>query len=305
MKRYHDIAGDGGSEILKQIGAQRERIDARLSQIGLVVAVLSGKGGVGKSTFAANLAAAWALQGLAVGVLDADLNGPSIATMLGVRRQTFRLTPEGVAPAVGPLDIRVMSMDCFLPSDDTPVTWDGPARGTSVWRGAMEMTALRELVSDTAWGALDLLVVDMPPGNDRLPHLTDIIPALAGVVMVTIPTGVSQLIVNKTFTVAKAAGVPVLGLVENMAGYACSCCNAVGELFGSGEAAALAAAQEVPFLGSLPFDGRIARQSDGGVPFVINHGDTPAGRVILAVADALRSVLGLSPTGSSREREKR
>ncbi|MFQ5460169.1 MAG: P-loop NTPase [Anaerolineae bacterium] len=298
MKRYHDITGDGGSDILQQVAAQRERVDVRLSRIGHVVAILSGKGGVGKSTFTANLAAAWALQGLAVGVLDADLNGPSMATMLGVRRQTFQLTPDGVAPAVGPLDIRVMSMDCFLPSDETPVTWDGPTEGTFVWRGAMEMTVLREFVSDTAWGKLDLLVVDVPPGNDRLPHLTDIIPAISGVVVVTIPTGISRLIVNKTLTVAKATGVPVLGLVENMAGYVCSSCTEVGELFEGGEAEALAEARGVPFLGSLPFDGRIARQSDGGTPFVINNGNTHTGKIILTVADSLRSALGLTPTGS-------
>ncbi|MDV2503165.1 MAG: P-loop NTPase [bacterium] len=298
MKRYRDIAGDGGSNILQQVAAQRERVDARLSQIGRVVAVLSGKGGVGKSTLTANLAAAWALQGLAVGVLDADLNGPSMATMLGVRRQTFHLTPEGVAPAVGPLDIRVMSMDGFLPSDGTPVTWDGPSRGTFIWRGTMEMSVLREFVSDTAWGPLDLLVVDLPPGNERLPHLTDIIPTLAGVVVVTIPTEVSQLVVNKTLTVAKTTGVPILGLVENMAGYVCSSCNAVGGLFEGGEVSALAVAHGVPFLGSTPFDGRIARQSDGGVPFVIEHGETPAGRAILAIAESLRSVLGLTSTDS-------
>ena len=157
------------SNVLGQVLVQRERVAARLAHIQRVVAVMSGKGGVGKSALTANLAAALAMQGRAVGVLDADIHGASAAAMLGARGQRVMIGPDGARPAIGVADVRVMSMDLFLNDDDTPVTWrhsGGLAADTFVWRGTLEANALREFLADTDWGQLDYLFVDMPPGAE-------------------------------------------------------------------------------------------------------------------------------------------
>jgi ATP-binding protein involved in chromosome partitioning len=293
MKGYRDIAGDGGSNILAQVLAQQTRLAARMASIHASVAVVSGKGGVGKSSVTANLAAALASDGLQVGVLDADLNGPSMGKMLGVRGQTLQVEPDGVRPAVSAAGIRILSMDLLLPGDDTPVVWEAPTQAEAhTWRGAMEGTALREFLTDTAWGALDVLLIDLPPGAERLPTLLDLLPGLTGAVVVTIPSAVSHLVVRRAMTLARERGARLLGLVENMAGYACPTCGAVGPLF-EGPGGEMTAAQHgVPFLGRVPFDPRLAAAADRGRPFVLDHGETPAGLALTGIAGALaRAVL--------------
>ena len=292
MKKYSDIVGDGGSNIVGQVEEQQSRLKARLAAVRHVVAIVSGKGGVGKSSVTVNLAAAFAREGLAVGVLDADLNGPSVARMLGVRGQRLKIDEAGVHPAVNALGIRVMSMDLLLPSDETPVTWEATTQAEShVWRGNMEANALREFLADTAWGALDLLLLDLPPGTDRLLMVAGLVPSLAGTVLITIPAEVSHLVVKKSITVARETGAPILGLVENMAGYVCLKCGAVGELFQGSGGDALAAEFGIPFLGRVPFDPRLAAAGDQGLPFVFEHADSPAGRALLHVADRIRAAL--------------
>jgi ATP-binding protein involved in chromosome partitioning len=292
VKGYRDIAGDGGSNIVEQVVAQQARLAARMAPIGASVAVVSGKGGVGKSSVTANLAGALVGRGLRVGVLDADLNGPSIGQMLGVRGQTLRVEPDGVHPAVSAEGIRVLSMDLLLPGDDTPVVWDAPTQAEAhTWRGTMEGTALREFLADTAWGALDVLLIDLPPGADRLPTLLDLLPGLTGAVVVTIPSGVSHLVVRRAMTLARERGARLLGLVENMAGYVCPTCGTVGPLFEGPGAEALAAQHGLPFLGRVPFDPRLAAAADRGRPFVLDHGETPAGRALAGIAGALASAV--------------
>ena len=292
MKRYRDLAGDGGSDIAGQVSAQHARLRARLGAVRWTVAVVSGKGGVGKSSVTANLAQALAARGLAVGALDADLNGPSLAKMLGARGQTLAVTPAGVEPARSADGIRVMSMDLLLPADETPVVWHAPTQAEAhTWRGSMEGTVLREFLTDTAWGALDVLLLDLPPGADRLPTVTGLVPDLSGAVVVTIPSEVSHLVVKKSITLARAAGARLLGLVENMAGYVCGACGAVGPLFEGPGGARTAAELALPFLGGVPFDPRLAAAADRGRPFVAEHADTPAGRALTAIAARLHADL--------------
>jgi ATP-binding protein involved in chromosome partitioning len=292
MKGYRDIAGDGGSNIVEQVVAQQGRLAARMASVRASVAVVSGKGGVGKSSITANLAAALAARGLRVGVLDADLNGPSMGKMLGVRGQTLRVAPDGVQPAVSAEGIRVLSMDLLLSGDDTPVVWEAPTQAEAhTWRGTMEGTALREFLTDTAWGALDLLLIDLPPGSDRLPTLLDLLPGLTGAVVVTSPSEVSHLVVRRAMTLARERGARLLGLIENMAGYVCLTCGAVGPLFDGPGGEATAARHGLPFLGRVPFDPRLAAAADRGRPFVLEHGETPAGRALDAIAGALTSAV--------------
>ena len=281
MKRYRDIVGDGGSNVAGQVGAQLERLRQRLAPIRFIVAVVSGKGGVGKSTLTAGLACAFTLDGWRVAVLDADLNGPSMAKILGARGGRLIVNAGEVEPPAGALGIRVMSMDLLLPSDAAPLTWAAPTQAEAhTWRGTMEANALREFLADTAWGALDLLILDLPPGTDRLATVVSLVPGLAGSILVTIPSDVSRFIVRKSITVARESGSPVVGLVENMAG-----------LFPGPGAEALAREGGIPFLGSVPFDRDLALAADRGEPYVQTHRDHDAAAALRAIAARVRDAL--------------
>jgi ATP-binding protein involved in chromosome partitioning len=279
-KRYRDIVGDGGSNIVGQVETQQARLRARLAGVRAIIAVASGKGGVGKSTVTANLAASFALDGSQVGVLDADLNGPSMAKMLGVRGGKLVVRDGAVEPPRNALGVKVMSMDLLLPSDAAPLTWDAPTQDEAhTWRGTMEANALREFLADTDWGELDVLLVDLPPGTDRLLTVTSLVPGLAGTVVVTIPSEVSQLTVRRSLTLAAQGRAPVLGLVENMAG-----------LFHGPDVAALAREAGTPFLGRVPFDADLARAADRGEAFVAIAIDRPAARALREIAAAIAAI---------------
>ena len=294
-KGYQDLAGDGGSNIAGQVTEQLARLQARMQYIRNKVAVVSGKGGVGKSAITVNLAMAVAMQGATVGILDADLNGPSIAKMTGVRGQRPVITAEGVQPVQGPAEMRIMSMDLLLPHDETPVTWQAiTPTDAYVWRSSMEGTALREFLTDTIWGALDCLFLDLPPGTDRIAALADILPGLTGVILVTIPSEVSHLVVRKSLALARNLKIPMLGLIENMVGYDCQSCQTVGELFQPGQGPRLAHDFGIRFLGELPFDPRLARSGDSGIPFVAMHQETTTGRMFQAMARELSGSIGLN-----------
>ncbi|HEY7520180.1 MAG TPA: P-loop NTPase [Methylomirabilota bacterium] len=281
MKRYKDLAGDGGSDIAGQVHVQQARLRERLSDVGAIVAVVSGKGGVGKSSLTANLANCLALDGRRVGVLDADLNGPTMAKMLGVRGRPLVVDAAGVTPPASALGVKVMSMDLLLPSDATPLTWEAPTQDEAhTWRGTMEANALREFLADTAWGALDILLLDLPPGTDRLATVTALIPMLAGTVIVTIPSDVSHLVVRKSITVAAQATAPILGLVENMTG-----------MFRGPAGVDLAREAGVAFLGSVPFDPELARAADRGEAFVAAAPTRDSARALQQIARAVQASL--------------
>jgi ATP-binding protein involved in chromosome partitioning len=280
-KRYKDLVGDGGSNIVGQVEAQQARLRTRLSGVGAVVAIVSGKGGVGKSSLTANLANCFALDGERVGVLDADLNGPTMAKMLGVRGRALSLEDDGVTPPASALGVKVMSMDLLLPSDESPLVWQAPTQDEAhTWRGSMEANALREFLADTAWGTLDLLLIDLPPGTDRLSMITGLVPALSGTVVITIPSDVAHLVVRKSITTAAQAKAPVLGLVENMAG-----------MFPGPPGQELAREAGVRFLGSIPFDRELALAADRGEAFVATAPARESSRTLVQVARAIRASL--------------
>jgi ATP-binding protein involved in chromosome partitioning len=281
VKRYKDIAGDGGSNIAGQVEAQQGRLKQRLESVRAIVAIVSGKGGVGKSTLTASLACCFAIDGWKVGVLDADLNGPTQAKVLGVRGRRLALANGVVEPPATALGVKVMSMDLLLPTDATPLIWDAPVQEEAhTWRGAMEANALREFLADTNWGALDVLLLDLPPGTDRLSTIASLVPALSGLVVVTIPSDVSQLVVRRSITAAASTRAPLLGLVENMAG-----------LFPGPDAGKLAADAGIPFLGSVPFDRALAVAGDQGDPFVVSAPDRDAAVALRRIAQGIRASL--------------
>jgi len=284
MKTYRDIAGDGGSDIPGQVAGREARVRARMASVAHSLAVMSGKGGVGKSAVTANLAAALAMLGQRIGVLDADINGPCMAKMLGVRGEALKLGEDGVQPAAGPLGIKVASMDLLLPRTAAPVEWDAPTPPhPHTWRGALEATALEEFLADTAWGELDFLLVDLPPGPERWAGLHGLLPQCDAVIAVTIPSQVAQLTMQRSVISAQRLKAKLLGVVENMCNYLCPQCGASQPLFPA-EGEAQAAALGMPVLARIPFDPRLAACCDRGAPFVAAHRATAAGTAFMALA---------------------
>jgi ATP-binding protein involved in chromosome partitioning len=278
VKRYRDIAGDGGSNIAGQVEAQHARLARRLGGVRHVVAVVSGKGGVGKSSLCGALACCWALDGWRVGVLDADLNGPSMAKILGLRGAPLAMADGAVIPPRTSLGIGVMSMDLLLPSDATPLSWVAPTQQEAyTWRGSLEASAIREFVADTAWGELDVLLLDLPPGTDRLATLVALARRRVFALVVTIPSEVSQLVVRRSITAVRETGAVLLGLVENMAG-----------LFPGPDAGALAAEAGTSLLGRVPFERELAAAADQGRVFVKESSETAAARGLIEIAARLR-----------------
>lgn len=286
MKTYDDLTSDGGSNIMDQVVYQRGKLRQRLDKIKHKVSLMSGKGGVGKSSLTANIAACLVSQGYTVGILDADLNGPSICKLLGVSNdQKLKITQEGVYPGTGALGIKIMSMDMLLPSADSPVMWTEDKDASAVWVSTMESTALTELLRDTVWGELDFLLIDMPPGSDRIDNIRDLMPELEGVVEITIPSSVSQHIVSKSITKNTAMGVPIIGLVENMATYVCPHCNQEGTLFEGDDVELLSQRKGIPFLGRVPFDIRISQPTKANSLFYSENPDSVAGKAIASVTN--------------------
>jgi len=255
-----------------------EKLRSRMTKIRHKIAVISGKGGVGKSLVTVNLAVALALKGRngKIGVLDADIHGPCVPKMLGLKGKRLQSGPPGVFPAFGPLNIKVVSMAFLLPSVDAPV----------IWRGPLKMGAIRQFLSDIAWGDLDYLLIDLPPGTgDESLSVIQLLPEMDGVIIVTIPSEVSQEVVKKAVTFARKMGVPILGIVENMSGVVCPHCGEQVDVFGSGGGEKVATDMGVPFLGSIPLDPRISKTTDAGAPFIIEEPDSQAAAVFQQIVE--------------------
>jgi ATP-binding protein involved in chromosome partitioning len=215
IRTYHELTEPDRSDLPGQIAAQRRRVAERLAGVGRVVAVMSGKGGVGKSFATAGLARALARGGRTAGVLDADFNGPTIPTLLHVPVTGCTLHEDAIDPLVSPEGVRCFSMALLL-QDGRPLGFRGPEAETHVWRETLETAALREFLADVAWGELDRLLVDLPPGIQRLQELTDLLPAPPAVLTVTIPTTESRDAVRRAMQFARERGAELLGVVENM-----------------------------------------------------------------------------------------
>ena len=254
-----------------------------LSNVRNIIAVGSGKGGVGKSTTAVNLALALAAEGLAVGVLDADVYGPSVPMMLGLSGRPD--SPDG--KTIEPMrahGIEAMSIG-LLVDQDTPM----------IWRGPMATSALTQLLTDTRWGDLDVLVVDLPPGTGDIQlTMAQKIP-VAGAVIVTTPQDIATLDARKALKMFEKLDIAVLGLVENMAVHVCSSCGHAEHVFGEGGAGRMSAQYGVPVLGSLPLEIGIRVQGDAGTPIVAAQPDSAAAQAYRAIARALLEQLDGRP----------
>ena len=260
------------ARIMSQVMEQQERVKTRMDRVRHKIPVLSGKGGVGKSMVTVNLAIAFARRGYRVGILDADLNGPCIPKMMGISDLSFEITPEGAIPPSGPLNIKVVSMDFLVTKEENSIRWKGPIDLSPVWLGTMEMSVLREFLSDVVWGEIDFLFIDLPPGAaaDKPPVIAGLIPDLNGAVIVTIPTEISLGVVKRSITYARELGITLLGLVENMSGVVCPVCGAEADLL-EGETRRIVSDLDIPLLGSIPFDRSLSRSCDRGKPLDEAH----------------------------------
>ena len=266
----------------QKINRDDEMLETRMAKIRHKIAVISGKGGVGKSLVTVNLAMALASKGRngRVGVLDADFHGPCVPKMLGLKGERLHSGPPGVFPAFGPLNIKVVSMAFLLPTDDSPV----------IWRGPLKMGAIRQFLSEIAWGNLDYLLIDLPPGTgDESLSVLQLLPEMDGVVIVTIPSEVSQDVVKKAVTFARKMEVPIMGIVENMSGIICPHCSEKVNVFGSGGGEKVARDMDVPFLGSIPLDPRISTMADAGTPFIMMEPDSPAAEAFKKIVEKVET----------------
>jgi ATP-binding protein involved in chromosome partitioning len=246
------------------------------------VAVISGKGGVGKSTVTVNLAAAFAKTGHHVGILDADIHGPSVPRLLNLTGQQVKVGPPGAFPITGPLGMKVISIDFFLPEERAP----------TIWRGPLKMRAIRQLLGDVVWGELDVLFIDLPPGTgDEVLSIAQLLPDIDGVVIVTMPGELSRAVVGKAITFAERMSLPIIGVVENFSGYVCPSCGEEVEIFQSGGGKKMAEERGIPFLGKIPIDPKVSASSDKGVPFMINQPDSPASKAFLEIVKKVEEYL--------------
>ena len=243
-----------------------------------IIAVSSGKGGVGKSTVTVNMAVALKKEGYAVGIMDADIYGPNIPMMIGVTKEPIK-EGDKITPAEGQ-GVKVISMGFFVP-EDTPV----------VWRGPMVHGAIQQFFRDVVWGELDYLLIDLPPGTGDVPlTLSQLVP-LTGAITVTTPQEVALSDVRKGMTMFKKVNVPLLGVVENMSYFVCGHCGERTEIFSFGGGEQAAKKFGVPFLGRVPLDPAIREGGDQGSPIVVKNPDSPQTQAFLQIVRALVSQL--------------
>ncbi|MGE0014959.1 MAG: Mrp/NBP35 family ATP-binding protein [Candidatus Methanomethylophilaceae archaeon] len=250
------------------------RLKESLGKIKHVIIVLSGKGGVGKSTVSSNLACALSNMGYETGIMDVDITGPNIPKMFGIEDEKLDVQDNKLVPVIVPPSLKVMSMAFLLPTKDTPV----------LWRGPVKMTAIRQFIEDVEWGDLDYLVIDMPPGTgDEALSIIQLIPKPDGAVIVTTPQDVSLMDGRKTITFSAEAKIPVIGLVENMSGFICPHCGRETDIFKSGGGEAVAKEFGVQFLGKVPIEPSVVLSGDNGMPAVLSDPDSPSAKAFESI----------------------
>jgi Mrp family chromosome partitioning ATPase len=239
----------------------------RLAQIKYKIMILSGKGGVGKSTVAVNIAVSLGLEGKKVGILDADFHGPSIPTLLHLSGKSLKAGENGIEPIDFVEGVKVMSIGFFMAEQDKAV----------IWRGPMKISVIKQLLAEVNWGELDYLIIDFPPGTGDEPlSVAQLIPDATGAIIVTTPQDLSLIDVRKSIDFCKQLNLPILGVIENMSGLVCPHCEQVINVFKRGGGEKMSKEMGVPFLGRIPIEPLIVDASDSGKPFVYHYGTTAA-----------------------------
>lgn len=261
---------------------EKMEMEQQLKRIKHKILVLSGKGGVGKSTVSANLAISLALTGKQVGLLDVDIHGPSIPKLLKLDDAKLESDGQKIIPQSVGGNLKVMSIGFILQDKDDPV----------IWRGPMKYGVIKQFITDVDWGDLDYLVIDFPPGTGDEPlSVAQLIPDADGAVVVTTPQDLSTADVRKSIGFCKKLGLNVLGVIENMSGFVCPHCGERTDIFKSGGGEKMAMEMGVPFLGRIPIDPKIVDASDSGTPYVYHYAKTEAAK---AFEEVIKPLLDLS-----------
>jgi Mrp family chromosome partitioning ATPase len=269
----------------QELEQQKQRLQQRMSQISHKIMVMSGKGGVGKSTVAVNLAYGLAEKGYKVGVLDVDIHGPNIPKMLGIDMKKVEAHDGGIVPVEVTSNLKAISIALVGYDRDAPF----------IWRGPLKMGVIRQFLADVEWGPLDFLIVDSPPGTGDEPlSVGQLIPDMRGSIIVTTPQEVSILDSRKCINFSKQLNLPVLGVIENMSGFLCPHCGEVIELFGKGGGQKAAEEMGVPFLGAVPIEPSIVIGGDTGKPFVGDEAHPESSKafdqIVKGIVDAVETV---------------
>ncbi len=297
-----NLTADGKAGI--ENNANRQKLNDRLASIRRKIVVLSGKGGVGKSTVAVNLAVAAVMAGWRVGLLDVDIHGPSVPTMLGLEDAKISSGDDGLLP-VDMEGLKVMSIGFLLRSRDDAI----------IWRGPMKMGVIEQFLRDVDWGTLDCLVIDSPPGTGDEPlSVCQLIGSVDGAVIVTTPQKMAEVDVRKAVSFCRQMKVPILGVIENMGGFTCPKCGTVTRVLSSGGGERIAADMEVSFLGSLPMDPAVVEAGDHGRPFMRYCAESSTAVAMSKIINVLAPWLknessagkkkDINPAAAGREEEK-
>jgi len=258
------------------------KISKNLEKIKHKLIVLSGKGGVGKSTVSANLAYALSAKGYSVGLLDCDLHGPTIPKMLGVENKRPLSSDKGINPVSVNPKLKVMSTAFLLSEKDTPV----------IWRGPLKMGVIKQFIGEVNWGNLDYLIIDLPPGTGDEPlSVSQLIPNSDGGIIVTTPQDVALVSVRKSINFVKKMNFPVIGIIENMSGFTCPHCNESIDIFKTGGGLKASEDFKVPFLGKVPIDPSIVQAGDFGEPYLIKNASTKAGKEFEKIVKRIEQIV--------------
>jgi Mrp family chromosome partitioning ATPase len=255
-----------------------EKLKNNMAKIKHKILVLSNKGGVGKSLVAINLACSLSEKGFKVGILDADLHGPSVAKMLGFEGKKLQGSPEGIIPMSVSLNLVAVSMASLIETSDAPL----------IWRGPLKMMALKQFLGEVEWGNLDYLIVDSPPGTGDEPlSICQLIPELEGGIIVTTPQKVALLDSRKCINFLKNLNIPILGIIENMSGLKCPHCGKNIDLFKSGGGEKVALEFNIPFLGKIPIDINLVESSDEGKPYILQYKNSETAQVFNKIVELI------------------
>jgi len=261
------------------------KVTDSLSKIKHKIVVLSGKGGVGKSTVSANLALSLAEKGYEVGLLDSDIHGPSIPKMLGLEDRKPGSAEAGIAPILAIPKLKVMSMGFLIPDKDAPV----------IWRGPLKMGAIKQLLGDVDWENLDYLIIDLPPGTGDEPlSIAQLIPDTDGAVIVTTPQDVALVSVRKSINFVKKMNIPVTGIIENMSGFKCPYCGKNIDLFKTGGGLKASKDFNIPFLGKIPIDPQIVETGDSGKTFMTKNENPDTAKSFKEIVENIERIVNKS-----------
>jgi len=258
------------------------KITKNLDRIKHKIVVLSGKGGVGKSTVSANLAIGLSKKGSKVGLLDSDIHGPSIPKILGVEDKKPEVTEAGIKPVSVSSNLKVRSMAFLMQDNDTPV----------IWRGPLKMGAIKQFLSEVNWGDLDYLIIDLPPGTGDEPlSIAQLIPNNTGAIIVTTPQDVALLSVRKSINFVKKMNMNIIGIIENMSGFKCPHCQNSIDIFKSGGGLKASKDFLIPFLGKIPLDPQIVESGDSGKTFMITNEKSETTKSFIEVIENIEKLV--------------